>query len=360
MKKKLKAFTLIELVIVMGIFSVIMFSVLQLLEPVSNYFVRSTNFENTNACVDNIRRAIEGNLKYADRVRPFLGYDPYSVGATATDKAGSGLSSKVRDEVGQFYSDFFEGRHCTATRGTIYVMTFDNRKVVADDTWKNLSTLRSYSENEYNRGEIDLFEFSFDNHGVLNSTAAVKSQSPVVHEWYVNQKMYGNFDYCFRLLSGDMSDDASVQFRPEDFGIRIFPVEVKKAEDQKLTKVRSTTVADATFSMKNVLDKSSLRSGIAMDEKITLKSSSSVLNCSAADLSDYEVDPITGVVPRYRILQETDGGKAVGIPTPNMDDAETMDETCFFFIFTVPDKIYDEGPCTNNVIAAIPSPTPTT
>ena len=55
MKQKLKAFTLVELVIVMGMFTIIMFSVLQLLDPVSKFFVRSSNFEYTTACVDNIK-----------------------------------------------------------------------------------------------------------------------------------------------------------------------------------------------------------------------------------------------------------------------------------------------------------------
>ena len=78
MKKIIKGFTLIELVIVLALFSIVMFSVLQLLDPVSKFFVRSSNYETTTACIDNIKRAIEGNLKYADRVRVFSGYEAFS------------------------------------------------------------------------------------------------------------------------------------------------------------------------------------------------------------------------------------------------------------------------------------------
>ena len=52
MKQRLKGFTLVELVIVMALFSLIMFSVLQLLIPVSRFFVRSGNFESATACMD--------------------------------------------------------------------------------------------------------------------------------------------------------------------------------------------------------------------------------------------------------------------------------------------------------------------
>ena len=65
--KKLKGFTLIELIVVLAIFSMVMFGALALILPVSNQFRSTVRFENVRANLDNIRLYIEGSLRYADR-----------------------------------------------------------------------------------------------------------------------------------------------------------------------------------------------------------------------------------------------------------------------------------------------------
>ena len=44
-QKQLKGFTLVELVVVMAIFSMIMFGAMQLMDPVSKIFQRTSNYE---------------------------------------------------------------------------------------------------------------------------------------------------------------------------------------------------------------------------------------------------------------------------------------------------------------------------
>ena len=140
-KNSLKGFTLVELVIVMALFSLIMFSVLQLLTPVSKFFVRSANFETTTACLDNMKRAIEGNLKYADRVRCYVNFNPYEAPHASITEADYEPSADLMAHVQDFYDEFF-GRRKSANaqdlagedglrqyidcRGTIYVLVFDN------------------------------------------------------------------------------------------------------------------------------------------------------------------------------------------------------------------------------------------
>ena len=83
--KMLKGFTLVELVVVMAIFSMIMFGALALILPVSNQFRSTVKFENVRSNLDNIRLYIEGSLRYADRVHIYTGTDGSSIG-TAVDK----------------------------------------------------------------------------------------------------------------------------------------------------------------------------------------------------------------------------------------------------------------------------------
>ena len=355
MKQKLKGFTLMELIIVMGIFSLIMFSVLQLLEPVSNYFVRSTNFENTTACVDNMKRAIEGNLKYADRVRVFYGYDPYVANATTSGKeSGAALTPQVLSNVETFYNDFFAGRHCTDTKGTIRLMVFDNRvktKSPKDNTttFNDLELLKDYNAYEMNRGEIDMYTFNYDcydpNLDNGDEVVATVQGTP----WYVNRNMYGNYDYSFRLANQAHRKDAIAHdFNTQDFQIQIFAAEIRKKTsdelktdpDVRLTRVGCSTISTASFSMKNVLDKSntsSVSAGIGLDYKIALKPGKLEADYNATDFE-------ATTVPRFRQLQDADGGIAPGtLSNADMEDPEVLDTNCFYFIFTLPEETEDSG-----------------
>lgn len=341
MKQKLKAFTLVELVIVMGMFTIIMFSVLQLLDPVSKFFVRSSNFEYTTACVDNIKRAVDGNLKYADRVRLYYGFDPYEQGHTGEDKCDTGTSfDKIREAVNRFYSEFFYQRVCTATSGTIYVMTFDNR--VKNENYDQLQQLSAYNENKFNRGEIDLFEFQFDNDDEnLDSPEEVAGQTPGVKEWYVNESLYGNFDYIFTM---DTTGSA-LSFDPRNFQMNIDIVEVRKAEGGGLMKSDATNNASISFSMKNVLDVTTADSSV--DYRITLPPG---IDKDTALPTQFEANEVQRYIP-------FNGGDYSGPNwhTPTAEDLAShdmdrvLDSTCFFFVYTVPEQIFDDAEYANRL-----------
>ena len=370
MKQKLKGFTLMELIIVMGIFSLIMFSVLQLLQPVSNYFVRSTNFENTTACVDNMKRAIEGNLKYVDRVRVFYGYDPYKENATTTMKeSGDALTDAVKSNVEEFYHDFFEGRHCTDTKGTIRLMVFDNRVKTTspiDDTktFDNLELLKDYNAYEMNRGEIDMYTFKYDCYDPNLDEPHEVVEAVQGTPWYVNRNMYGNYDYCFRLANQAHRKDAIAHdFNTQDFQIQIFAAEIRKKTSDELKaekdelkakagkdedipdpcilkKSSCSTISTASFSMKNVLDKSNTSSGsagIGLDYKIALKPGKLETDYNATDFT-------ATTEPRFRQLQYADGGFDPDLLLDaDMDKADVLDPNCFYFIFTLPEETEDSG-----------------
>ena len=347
MKQRLRGFTLVELVIVMALFSLIMFSVLQLLIPVSRFFVRSANFESATACMDNMKIAIEGNLKYADRVRCYVDYQPYAQDPSAIHDSNSTAttgtaahytpSADMYRHVQNFYNEFFgrnksqtdqNGRESANTiltrndgvayaqsalrdyincRGTIYVMVFDNSqpnnyldRANVDDISTNsgslVDSLQRYNELRKNAGKIVLYQFPFDN---TTGEFEAATASYTVEPWYVNQKLYGNFDYQFILNDDELlgtgqnsfdeyldptdtnvgdqgaarfdaaTMDEMVEFNPEDCTIWIRSYEIKKvggqnqmdAENIGLSGAVSALMRNilfrdysASFSMKNVLD----------------------------------------------------------------------------------------------------------
>ncbi len=299
MKHRVKGFTLVELIIVMALFSLIMFSILQLLTPVSKFFVRSSNFENTTACVDNMKRAIEGNLKFANRVRCYVDYLPYTAEHSSMDPGDYAPTATLQRHVQNFYDEFFGRnksseavntlgaagetalRQYTDCRGTIYVMVFDNRP----PTSYSSASLINFNENAENTGKIVLYEFPFDNTGDTPVEFNAASASYTVHPWYVNQKMYGNFDYQFILNADDTFDpthltedpapetpetpetpEAPAEFQPGNFAITLRMYEVRKAGTETVAPdytMLGTALArnvipkreSVTFSMKNVLDR---------------------------------------------------------------------------------------------------------
>lgn len=73
MKKRLKGFTLIELIIVLAIFSVIMVGALSLVDPVSKINSRAKVNENSYAYVDNIQNYLQDSLEFSDHLWVYQG-----------------------------------------------------------------------------------------------------------------------------------------------------------------------------------------------------------------------------------------------------------------------------------------------
>ncbi|MGN0620594.1 MAG: type II secretion system protein J [Porcipelethomonas sp.] len=86
-KNKLKGFTLLELIIVMAIFSGLMVGAMAILRPVQKLYNTTAEFEDINADLDNVRRYIEDNIKYADKVNVYTGYNSVSELISSPDAA---------------------------------------------------------------------------------------------------------------------------------------------------------------------------------------------------------------------------------------------------------------------------------
>ena len=339
-----KGFTLMELIIVIALFSVIMYSIVQLMDPVSKYFVRSSNFENTNACVDNMKRCIEGNLKFADRVRVYSGYRPYhyntvTEGGITTQVSPYASTTNLAYPVGSleenvtgFYNEFFKNRKYLKSHGTIYVLIFDNTELIDDTNLAKLGVYSQFTDQKLNAGKIVRYEYSFDNYNGNLDLA-----HPHTTVWYVNQKMYSNFEYRFTLGAFDPSEIvAGASFNPEDTTISITMRELRKDKDVGgLVRESTMRTETASFSMKNVLD---------------------AAQRYASPLADYitvENATYTDILKKYRTLKNVDynpslaGSPSADLPHPipryaALNTNPTSDFDGFYFIYTLPDNVYDD------------------
>jgi len=377
MKRRQKGFTLVELIIVLALFSLIMFSVVQLLSPVSKFFVRSSNFEQTTACIDNMKRAIEGNLKYADRVRAYSDYVPYTI---TRDGGGNEIiapTTTLSDQVLQFYDEFFMGREFIDCAGDIYVLVFDN---TVDPNSLDYDTLKEFTDAQANSGRIVRLVYHFDNPNATDHTISgggLNSTPTHIDNWYVNQKMYGNFNFQYVLgapagtdwfnevaldsgtsfediLNSSLSSDESasretVLFEPRNCCIQIRAYEVAKNyeyEDTgasvinqgKLIMKPEFQTYTASFTMRNVLD-ASTNYRTALDDFPIFHGS----RASGYDVSESEHTYEQGApVPRYRPVEEnsTAGSFSANIENSLIGSTGTV-VPGFYFIYTLAETTQD-------------------
>lgn len=325
MKKRVqKGFTLIELIIVMALFSIVMYGVLQFLDPVTKFFVRSSNFETTTSCIDNMKRAIEGNLKYADRVRAFAGFDATTIDGNVED----------------FWEDFFKDRELMDCKGNIYVMAFDNRfnraphgTLAGGSPFWTFDDLSNFNKDQYNSGKITLMTYNFDKTGYDLADSV---------DWYVNQKLYSNFNYTFEMGAGTGSfatPGVDATFNPSDCTITIRSKEVvsDKSTPGRWIESETENINVASFSMKNVLDPTNHYTTPLNDFKV-------IRNPDAT----HDSYSVTNNKFKYIIESVNVGGTDTPVPHSRYEALKTNasappDFTNFYFIFTQAETVYDAG-----------------
>lgn len=72
-KKNLKGFTLVELIVVMAVFSIILLVVMSLVDPVARIMNQTSAKEKSAAYIDNIEDYMESSMKYAKFIRVYEG-----------------------------------------------------------------------------------------------------------------------------------------------------------------------------------------------------------------------------------------------------------------------------------------------
>lgn len=170
MKRNVKGFTLIELIVVMATFSIIMFGAMSLMTPVSKMMVQSDTHEGGNAAVNSIATLLQNQLSPAEYIAMYN--EPLTNDADR--------ESAVNNFVKEYYEGVLRNKSKVGAlsygKGTVHVMTINN-----DENGK----ISTYA-----------YDVSFD------PTLASYITSTVDHEleYAVNKAYYD--DYILNIKSG--------------------------------------------------------------------------------------------------------------------------------------------------------------
>ncbi len=72
-KRTKKGFTLIELIIVMAVFTILMIAVMSIINPLNKIVKRASLQEANTAAVDNVKRYMENTIRYSDCIEVYVG-----------------------------------------------------------------------------------------------------------------------------------------------------------------------------------------------------------------------------------------------------------------------------------------------
>lgn len=173
--KKLKGFTLVELIVVTAIFSLIMVAVLSILNPIGEVYNKTANYEHMRAASDNLRMYIEDNIRYADKMQVVYN----ATDGEAVTKANEFIQAYKITEGTPPKETYYVGNNEQNCQ-PLYIMKIANTSV--DD--KGVPPV-----SEANNGEITIYQYTDKSVGGLDDSHLYKSANPDLYENY-----YYHFD----------------------------------------------------------------------------------------------------------------------------------------------------------------------
>ncbi|MGN1411336.1 MAG: type II secretion system protein [Oscillospiraceae bacterium] len=270
--KKLRGFTLVELIVVMAIFGIIMFAALQLMLPVGNQFRSTAEYEGARASIDNIKRYLDGSLRYADRVVICVG-DDYM------DANGDIDETIIKNQVGIFAERFTTSVHSgindsnsNPTDIDINVIAVSNTNngtpnVVGTDGTTNIDIYGNTggTGSVMTGGIISKYVFKpntdWSSSISGSGTSAMVTVTPSYEQYAVNEGLYS--DYGFNIYLGsyeyvkDTTGDTQL-LTPMDYNTTLsssnvsFTIDVfKKWQGNYKTLQQSTTLS---LGLVNIID----------------------------------------------------------------------------------------------------------
>lgn len=193
MKKRVKGFTLIELIVVMAVFAIIMFGALQLIPSVLKMMVQADVHEGGNAAVSSISNYLESELStaeylYATDTMPVI-----------NDKGGNELELADKSMVREFVERFYEGVLRDGARpaspqygkGKVHVLLIDNN----------------------NNGRISEIVYRVSDFGIGVTDADIVYESSSMYA--VNKAYYDT--YQFEILCGTYDESGFDLTDPVDY-----------------------------------------------------------------------------------------------------------------------------------------------
>lgn len=180
--KKLKGFTLVELILVMAIFGLLMVGAISLIDPVSKIFQSANMSEKSYSYTNNIQTYLQGTLEYSDNMRV---YTTNTMDTDGNGVTGEDILKRVEEYRENYYNNVisYNGvtKKETPTKGKIYVMHLKNS----------------------DRGKITVRTFDFNSHkkltDVYNPSGTFPAEVDQLNKAYFDG--YGS-KYSFKYVFG--------------------------------------------------------------------------------------------------------------------------------------------------------------
>lgn len=174
-KSTLKGFTLVELVVVVAVFGLLIAATLSFITPTRKVYKDASEYAGASAMVDNVRRIVEDNLRFANRMDVYTGPDV---------DADGGEDAWIQNRVNELRTKFklaSTSDRITYARDRVYVMKIDNPE---EEQFTD-----GFAGGSQKPGRVSIWEYD---DGALN-TANSK-------EWAMAQGVYD--EYSFSLSYG--------------------------------------------------------------------------------------------------------------------------------------------------------------
>lgn len=197
-KKNLKGFTLIELIIVMAVFSILLVGAMRMLNPL-NKIVKSANLQEANsATVDNIKRYLEGSLRYADCIEICQGQLTNNDGLVISDEA-----TAVSNFIENHYTDRVNPGTYDPLSGKVRMIKIDNadKGKITEYEWDFKA---GYTWEKYDAdGHILLKPSGEKDYG---RKAPELSASPIINDKVINPVYMDKYSFYFQPGFNDKSN----------------------------------------------------------------------------------------------------------------------------------------------------------
>ncbi|MDE5620030.1 MAG: prepilin-type N-terminal cleavage/methylation domain-containing protein [Ruminococcus sp.] len=225
-KRNLKGFTLVELIVVMAVFGLIMLGAMQFLSPVNRMMKGASVQEANSATVDNIKRYLEGTLRYANAVYVHNGdLKYYDVSGCHLIDPSMSESARQQEAVEEFVDSCFTNRVDSSNdpiSGKVYVMKIDNDNQ-GRITESEFNFTAGYDYNDWNPS-TSLWD---DTKRHSASVSAVTIDAPVINEaYYSSYSIFATIGYneMKAIHDGDVSYALPAKIRNDQYFGRIVPV----------------------------------------------------------------------------------------------------------------------------------------
>lgn len=337
-KKNLKGFTLIELIIVMAIFSIIMFGAIRIMNPLNKIVKNASIQESSSASVDNIKHYVEDSIRYAECIDVYQGKLSKDGGTTEMTRAEA-----AKNFIDEHYFNRVvpnaAGTGVVPLTGKVRMLEFNND----DDGSGNYGTITEY-EWDFKAGQrftvIDSASYAAGTLTVLDTPNANNaSVTNEVSRPAINPNYYDNYSFYFKTGYNEIVDNKvqlvsgySDNLSPSMFALSVIVRDKKDGKFNPDSDDLGATYRLSNINMSLVNINSGFKSKIAYYYPVYYKND----DVTSATIIDLDNDGVQDYVMSSMASMATLFGGPYKLTDPALAD---LNNDHIYLIYTLPNEI---------------------